>query len=55
MISTKGSPILGESVGKESIYIAGDCLQCKRCSSIPGSGRSPREGNDNPLQGNITC
>ena len=32
------------SVGKESAWKAGDL------SSIPGSGRSPREGNGNPLQ-----
>ena len=32
------------SVGKESTCNAGDL------SSIPGSGRSPVEGNDNPLQ-----
>ena len=32
------------SVGKESAYNAGDP------SSIPGSGRSPGEGNGNPLQ-----
>ena len=31
-------------VGKESAYNAGDL------GSIPGSGRSPREGNGNPLQ-----
>ena len=24
--------------------------QCRRCRSIPGSGRSPGEGNGNPLQ-----
>ena len=24
--------------------------QCKRCNLIPGSGRSPGGGNDNPLQ-----
>ena len=24
--------------------------QCRRCRSIPGLGRSPGEGNDNPLQ-----
>ena len=30
--------------GKESAY------QCRRCSSTPGSGRSPGEGNGNPLQ-----
>ena len=32
------------SVGKESAYNAGDP------GVIPGSGRSPREGNGNPLQ-----
>jgi len=32
------------SVGKESACCAGDW------GSIPGSGRSPREGNSNPLQ-----
>ena len=32
------------SVGKESACNAGDL------GLIPGSGRSPREGNDNPLQ-----
>ena len=30
--------------GKESVYNAGDLV------SIPGSGRSPREENGNPLQ-----
>jgi len=25
-------------------------LQCRSKGSIPGSGRSPGEGNDNPLQ-----
>ena len=48
-----GLPFLGanfyqgfpcSSVGKESAYSAGDP------GSIPGSGRSPGEGNDNPLQ-----
>ena len=34
----------GGSEGKASFYNAGD-----RCS-IPGSGRSPGEGNGNPLQ-----
>ena len=34
----------GGSDGKESAYNAGDL------GSIPGSGRSPREGNGNPLQ-----
>ena len=32
------------SDGKASAYNAGDL------GSIPGSGRSPREGNGNPLQ-----
>ena len=35
---------LSRSVGKESSYNAGDL------GSIPGSGRSPGEGNGNPLQ-----
>ena len=35
---------LGGSDGKASACSAGDPV------SIPGSGRSPREGNDNPLQ-----
>ena len=39
---TKGFP--GGSDGKESACNAGDL------GSIPGSGRSPGEGNDNPLQ-----
>ena len=26
------------------------CLQCRRPRSVPGLGRSPGEGNDNPLQ-----
>ena len=34
----------GGSVGKESACDAGDP------GSIPGSGKSPGEGNDNPLQ-----
>ena len=34
----------GGSDGKVSAYNAGDL------GSIPGSGRSPGEGNDNPLQ-----
>ena len=34
----------GGSDGKESACNAGDL------GSIPGSGRSPREGNDNPIQ-----
>ena len=37
-----GSP--GGSDGKVSVYNAGDP------DSIPGLGRSPGEGNDNPLQ-----
>ena len=36
--------MLKTSVGKESVCSAGDP------SSIPGSGRSPGEGNGNPLQ-----
>ena len=34
----------GGSDGKASVYNAGDL------GSIPGSGRSPGEGNGNPLQ-----
>ena len=34
----------GGSVGKESACNVGDL------GSVPGSGRSPREGNGNPLQ-----
>ena len=40
----KGLDLIGGSDGKASVYNAGDP------GSIPGSGRSPREGNDNPLQ-----
>ena len=40
--STLGFP--GGSVGKESAYNAGDL------GSIPGSERSPGEGNGSPLQ-----
>ena len=39
--SSKGP---GGSDGKESVYNAGDLR------SIPGSGRTPGEGNGNPLQ-----
>ena len=42
LVLHKGFP--GGSVGKESTCNAGDL------GSIPRSGRSPREGNDNPLQ-----
>ena len=35
---------LTNSDGKESAYIAGDP------GSIPGSGRSPRQGDGNPFQ-----
>ena len=38
---------IGDSVGKESICNAGDTGDM---GSIPGSGRSPGEGNHNPLQ-----
>ena len=37
-------PLLGGSDGKASAYNAGDL------GSIPGSGRSPGEGNGNPFQ-----
>ena len=39
-----GLGFLGGSDGKESAYNAGDW------ASVPGSGRSPGEGNGNPLQ-----
>ena len=41
-MDTRGFP--GGSAGKESVYNAGDP------GSIPGSGRSPGEGNGYPLQ-----
>ena len=37
-------PFVGDSDSKASVYNAGDP------GSIPGSGRSPGEGNGNPLQ-----
>ena len=37
-------PSIAQTVGKESACTAGDS------GSIPGSGRSPGEGNGNPLQ-----
>ena len=37
----------GGSVGKESACDAGNAVDA---GSIPGSGRSPREGNGNPFQ-----
>ena len=40
----KGLSFPGGSVSKESACNAGDP------GSIPGSGRSPGEGNDNPLR-----
>ena len=42
MFGNKDFP--GGSDGKASVYIVGDP------GSIPGSGRSPGEGNGNPLQ-----
>ena len=42
LVLKRGFP--GDSNGKESACNAGDP------GSIPGSGRSPREGNGNPLQ-----
>jgi len=42
LVSSGGFP--GGSDGKESASSRGDQ------ASIPGSGRSPGEGNDNPLQ-----
>ena len=43
-IRTSSSGFPGGSDGKESAYNAGDL------GSIPGSGRSPGEGNGNPIQ-----
>ena len=42
--------LVGGSISKESVNNAGDCLQCRGPGCIPGSGRSPGEGNGNPLQ-----
>ena len=39
-----GMGFLGGSDGKESAYSTGDL------GSIPGSGRTPGEGNGNPIQ-----
>ena len=44
MASCLSLGFLGGSEGKASAYYAGDL------GSIPGLGRSPGEGNDNPLQ-----
>ena len=44
MSSTISKDFPGGSDGKASAYNAGDL------GSIPGSGRSPGEGNGNPLQ-----
>jgi len=43
-LNVKHAAFPGSSVGKESACSAGEP------SSIPGSGRSPREGNGKPLQ-----
>ena len=40
----------GDSVSKESTCKAGDYLHIGNWSSVPGLGRSPGEGNGNPLQ-----
>ena len=40
---SKGLGVLGGSIGKESTCKSGDP------GSIPGLGRSPEEGNGNPL------
>ena len=42
--SNKSESLPGGSAGKEFTYNAGDT------GSIPGLGRSPGEGNDDPLQ-----
>ena len=44
MDSYDGKDFSGGSGGKASVYNAGDP------GSIPGSGRSPGEGNGNPIQ-----
>ena len=44
VFASHGSGLPGGSDGKASVYNAGDL------GSIPGSGRSPGEGNSNPLQ-----
>ena len=44
LTEVSGYIIRGGSVGKASAYNVGDP------GSIPGSGRSPGEGNGNPLQ-----
>ena len=44
LLAYKAMGFPGGSDGKESAYKAGDP------DSIPGSGRSPGEGNGNPLQ-----
>ena len=43
-VASLGPPAPGGSDSKASAYNVGDP------GSIPGSGRSPREGNGNPLQ-----
>ena len=40
----------GGASDNESPCQCGRCRRPKRCGSIPGSGRSPRGGNSNPLQ-----
>ena len=40
----------GGSVSKESAFNAADHLQAGKAGSIPGSGRSPGEGNGNLLR-----
>ena len=44
LVKEKGSVFPRGSVGKESAFNAGDP------GSVPGSGRSPGEGNGKPLQ-----
>ena len=49
-LSCTGRPSPAGSVRKESSCNAGDCLLIQEMDSIPGLGRSPGEGNGNPLQ-----
>ena len=41
---------MGFPCGTSGKELSCQCRRHKRCSSIPGSGRSPGGGNGNPLQ-----
>ena len=49
VFKTQNSPALAHTgtSGKEPSC---QCMRCKRCRFIPGSGRSSAEGQGNPLQ-----